>query len=270
MRVCSRNACGKRQLTFLPGRAVGVTVDGDWYCSPACVELITRERLSALAPTGVVTRDDGLRMRLGGWLRHIGVVTDDQLAAAVEAQAQSGLRLGAQIAQLGFASPESVLRALALQAGVPYLQRLDSANVRRAPGGLSRDAVRALSVVPFAEPSRGAIKVACLAPLPRLSLAAFRRLTGFIPEPHLVADDRWQDLVDAYGSEVIGAGGPSFIETADLIEAAATIARTAANGRAARLAELRCDPYTWVRVFVPDGIHDVVYSSATAAAPRGL
>jgi len=265
MRVCSRSTCGRRQLPFLPGRAVGVTVDGDWYCSLACVETIARERLTALAPTALPTRDDGLRMRLGGWLRHIGAITDAQLAIALEAQAQSGLRLGAQVAQLGLASPESILRALAFQAGVPYLSRLDSANVRRAPGGLSRDAVRALGVVPFAEPSRGAIKVACLAPLPRLSLAAFRRLTGFIPEPHLVADDRWQDVVDAYGTEVIGAGAPSFIETHDLTEAAATIARTAANGRAARLAELRCDPYTWVRIFVPNGVHDVVYSAASSS-----
>lgn len=264
MRVCSRNTCGKRQLSFLPGRAVGVTVDGEWYCSSACVESIARERLSALLPTGLATREDGLRMRLGGWLRHIGAITDVQLAQAVEAQAQSGLRLGDQVVRLGFVSPESVLRALAFQAGVPYLKQLDSANVRRGPGGLSRDAVRALSVVPFAEPSRGAIKVACLAPLPRLSLAAFRRLTGFIPEPHLVADDRWQDLVDAYGSEVIGASAPTFTEAHDLIEAAATIARTATNGRAARLSELRCDPYTWVRVFVPDGVHDVVYSTATS------
>lgn len=265
MRVCSRSTCGRRQLPFLPGRAVGVTVDGDWYCSPACVETIARERLTALAPTGVPTRDDGLRMRLGGWLRHIGAITEAQLAVALEAQAQSGLRLGAQVAQLGLASSESILRALAFQAGVPYLSRLDSANVRRAPGGLSREAVRALGVVPFAEPSRGAIKVACLAPLPRLSLAAFRRLTGFIPEPHLVADDRWPDVVDAYGTEVIGAGAPSFIETHDLTEAAATIARTAANGRAARLAELRCDPYTWVRIFVPNGVHDVVYSAASSS-----
>jgi hypothetical protein len=265
MRVCSRSACGRRQLPFLPSRAVGVTVDGDWYCSPACVEAIAREHLVALEPTGPATRDDGMRMRIGGWLRHIGALTEDQLASALEAQAQSGLRLGAQVAALGFASPESILRALAFQAGVPYLSRLDSTNVRRAPGGLSRDAVRALAVVPFAEPSRGAIKVACRAPLPRLSLAAFRRLTGFIPEPHLIADDRWDGLVDAYGSEATGPAAPTFVETHDLSEAAATIARTAAQGRAARLAELRCDPYTWVRVFVPDGIHDVVYS-----APRGL
>ena len=119
--------------------------------------------------------------------------------------------------------------------------------------------------MPFAEPVRGAIKVACLAPLPRLALSAFRRITGFIPEPHLIADDRWADLVDAYGIDADQPSAASFVETRDLAEAAATIARTATDGRAARLTEMRCDPYTWVRIFVPNGIHDVVY-----AAPRGL
>jgi hypothetical protein len=265
MRVCSRNECRRRQLPFLPSRSVGVTVDGEWYCSPGCVETMTRERLLALVPVGDGRREDPLRMRLGGWLRHAGALTDDQLARALEAQMTSGLRLGAQIVALQMTSPEAVLRALAFQAGVPYLTRIDAATVRRAPGGLSPDAVRALAIVPFAEPSRGAIKVACQAPLPRVALNAFRRITGFTPEPHLVADDRWAALVDAYGADADQTLAPRFVETHDLAEAAAMIAQTAAHGRAARLTQMRCDPYTWVRVFVPNGVHDVVYS-----APRGL
>lgn len=266
MRVCARNGCGRRHLAFLPGRSAGVTVDGEWYCSPSCVEQITRDRLIALAPTrSSGGREDLLRMRLGGWLRHTGVLSEEQLAAAVEAQAKTGLKLGEQVLALGLASPDAVLRALALQAGVPYLSRLSLATVRRGPGGLSPNAVRALAIVPFAEPVGGVIKVACLAPLPRLALAAFRRITGFIPEPHLVADDRWAALVDAYGAEADHLATSTFIETRDAAEAAATIARTATDGRAARLTELRCDPYTWVRVFVPNGVHDVVY-----AAPRGI
>jgi hypothetical protein len=265
MRVCARNGCGRRHLAFLPGRSAGVTLDGEWYCSPACVEQITRDRLIALAPARVVAREDALRMRLGGWLRHTGVLTEDQLSLAVAMQAKTGMKLGEQVLALGLASPDAVLRALALQAGVPYLSRLSLATVRRGPGGLSPNAVRALSIVPFAEPTDGVIKVACLAPLPRLALAAFRRITSFIPEPHLVADDRWSALVEAYGADAESVTTSTFHETQDLAEAAATIARAATDGRAARLTELRCDPYTWVRVFVPNGVHDVVY-----AAPRGF
>ncbi len=263
MRTCSANGCGRRQLPFLPSRAVGVTVDGDWYCSSTCVEGIARERLLALEPaTGIRVADDGLRMRVGGWLRHLGAITDDQLAQALDAQRTSSLRLGAQIIAMNFVPADKVLKALSLQAGVPYLSRIDVTRVRRAPGGLSPHAVRALSVVPFAEPSRGSVKVACLAPLPRLALAAFRRITGFTPEPHLVADDRWADLVDAYGADVNAASVPSFVQTHTLADAAATIARTAATARAARLTGLRCDDYTWMRVMVPEGAHDVVYATS--------
>ena len=261
MRTCSANGCGRRQWPILTSRNAGVTVDGDWYCSSACVETVARERLLALEPTGVRTADDGLRMRLGGWLRHMGAITDDQLARAIEAQATSGLKLGAQLIAMEFVSAERVLKALSLQAGVPYLSRIDTASVRRAPGGLSPHAVRALSIVPFAEPSGGAVKVACLAPLPRLALSAFRRITGFIPEPHLVADDRWADLVESYGADADDRSVPQFIETRGLADAAATIARTAANARAARLTGLRSDAYTWMRVRVPEGIHDVVYAT---------
>jgi hypothetical protein len=264
MRTCSANGCGRRQLPFLPSRAVGVTVDGDWYCSSACVEGIARERLLALEPpTGVRVPDDGLRMRVGGWLRHIGAITDDQLAQALDAQRTSGLRMGAQVIALNFVSAERVLKALSLQAGVPYLTRIDLARVGRAPGNLSRHAVRALSVVPFAEPSRGFVKVACLAPLPRLALSAFRRITGFVPEPHLIGDHLWAGLVDAYGSDVNEASVPSFVQTHTLADAAATIARTATTGRAARLTGLRCDDYTWMRVMVPEGAHDVVYAQSS-------
>lgn len=263
MRTCSANGCGRRQLPFLPSRAVGVTVDGDWYCSFACVETVARERLLALEPAvGLRVADDGLRTRIGGWLRHTGAITDDQLAVALEAQKISGLRLGAQVIALNLVAAERVLKALSLQAGVPYLSRIDVARVRRAPGGLSRHAVRALRVVPFSEPSRGIVKVACLAPLPRLALSAFRRITGFIPEPHLIADDRWADLVDAYGSDATGASVPSFVQTHTLADAAATIARTATSARAARLTGLRCDDYTWMRVMVPEGAHDVVYATS--------
>jgi hypothetical protein len=269
MRVCTRNGCGRRHLAFLPGRSAGVTLDGEWYCSPSCVEQITRDRLIALEPTRPAARrtgsEDALRMRLGGWLRHTGALTEDQLALAVETQAKTGLKFGEQVLALKLASPDAVLRALALQAGVRYLSTLSLATVRRGPGGLSPDAVRALAIIPFSEPVGGVIKVACLAPLPRLALGAFRRITGFIPEPHLVADERWTSLMDAYGAEADQPATSTFVETRDLAEAAATIARTATHGRAARLTELRCDPYTWVRVFVPNGVHDVVY-----AAPRGF
>lgn len=240
-------------------RGEGVTVDGLWFCSEACVEELALERLrhvQTAAEDAPLT--EPLRMRLGAWLRHDGAITSEQLAIALETQRRTGLKLGAQLIELEFATPEAVLRALARQAGVRYLTRIDPASVRRAPADLSRHVVRALSVVPFCEPLQGTIKVACTSPVPRIALSALRRITGLVAEPYLVTDRLWYELLESYGADTISHA----TETTDVAEAAAVIAHAAAESGAARLAEIRWEPYTWVRVLADTGTHDVVLAAS--------
>lgn len=263
MTICSREGCGRPRAPFFGRRIAGVVVDDAWFCSPACVEPLARERLRSAAAVGRAP-DPALRMRLGAWLVHNGALTPAQLATALEVQTRTGLRLGAQVQALGFASGEAVLRALAQQAGIRYLAHVDPAAIRRGPGDLDRDAVRALGLVPFRDPSRGTVDVACTAPLPYLALAAFRRITGLTAAPHLVSDSAWIDLVDAYGADQLAIGRPRFMSTHDVAEAASSIARAAADGREVRLTDARFDPFTWVRVVAPTGHHDVVLSGEEA------
>src|SRR5262249_33284694 len=148
------------------------------------------------------------------------------------------------------------------QAGVPYVTSLDPRRVHRAPGGLPRDAVRALGLVPFSNADAGGhIKVACTAPVPRAALVALGRLTGWTPEPYLIADDAWPALATAYGAELSSDGDRSlFVKTASLSDAAARIAQAAALARSATVTEAHWDPYTWVRVQAPGAIRDVLVS----------
>jgi len=194
------------------------------------------------------------------------------VAQVLDAQRHSGLKFGAQVVKLGLASEESVLRALARQAGVGYLAQLDVSNVVNAPANLSPHAARALSLVPFCEPEHGRVKVACAAPLPRMGLAAFRRLTDLAPEPYFVADAVWETLVTAYGTGVEDPTASHFMETHDLSEAAATIAAAAAGGSGAnaRLTEARFEPYTWVRVENEGITHDVLLASGGAGSCQVL
>ena len=113
--------------------------------------------------------------------------------------------------------------------------------------------VRALSVIPFCEPLQGTIKVACTAPVPRIALSALRRITGLVPEPYLVTDRLWRELLESYGADTISHA----TETTDVAEAAAMIARAAVEGRGARLAEIHWEAYTRV-VLADTGTHDVV------------
>jgi len=238
-------------------RGEGVTVDDLWFCSEACVEELALERLRHARTADDAPVTEPLRMRLGAWLRHDGAITSEQLAIALESQRRTGLKLGQEIIELGFATPDAVLRALARQAGVRCLSRIDPASVRRAPADLSRHVVRALSLIPFCEPLQGTIKVACTSPVPRIALSALRRITGLAPEPYLVTDRLWRELLESYGADTISHA----TETTDVAEAAAIIARAAVESGASRLAEIRWEPYTWVRVLAETGTHDVVLES---------
>lgn len=258
---CARSSCGRWSPRFLR-RDAGITLDGRWFCSLECVEGQARRRLLDARPPAAGLPPAG-QIRVGVWLRHQTGLSERQVELVLDAQRRSGLRFGAQVVKLGLASEESVLRALARQAGVGYLPQLDPSNVVNAPAGLSPHAARALSLVPFCEPEQGRVKVACAAPLPRMGLAAFRRLTGMAPEAYFVTDSTWESLVSAYGSAVEDTTASRFRETTDLSEAAATIAAAAAGGSGvnARLTEARFEPYTWVRVENEGITHDVLLAS---------
>lgn len=159
-----------------------------------------------------------------------------------------------------------VLEALARQSGVPFLTHVDAAVVRHAPGGLSRDAVRALSLVPIARPVGGHVRVACAAPVPRVALAALARITGLVPEPCVVTDDAFETLVAAYGADAAAADTAEFVEARDLGDAVRQIADAAMHDGASTVTETRLAPLTWVRVQGGTGVRDVVWHTQAKEA----
>jgi hypothetical protein len=191
------------------------------------------------------------------WLRSFGVTTK-QVDEALAAQRSTGMRLGAQLIALGHATSEMVLEALARQSGADFVPHVDPAVVRHAPGGLSPHAVRALSLVPITRPEGGRIRVACAAPVPRVALAAFSRITSLVPEPCVVTDAVYEALVDAYGADATRQETAEFVSTQDLGEAVRHIAAAALGDRSSQLTETRLAPLTWVRVRGEHGVHDVV------------
>jgi hypothetical protein len=199
-------------------------------------------------------------LRLGVLLLHQGAISPSQLNSALASQRSSGLRLGAELQQLGLTTDEAILRGLAAQSSVSYLTVVDPERVRSAPGGLSRDEVRALGIVPFgtAEPHH-VLLVACPAPVPRAALAALQELTGWHPEPYLVSDADCDALMQAYGSRAAVSRAPrQFVRVRDVEEAAREIAAAAAAERSITLTEAHCAPFTWVRVAGPSAISTVL------------
>ncbi|MEQ1871755.1 MAG: hypothetical protein ABL961_17195, partial [Vicinamibacterales bacterium] len=222
---------------------LGVRLDHAWFCSNRCVTAEAADRLRQIAASEPLATP--APTPLGTVLLQQKGITQAQLKSALLEQRKSGLRLGDQLLQMAYTSPDAVLKALAAQGGVPYLATIDQSAVRTAPGGLSGDEVRALGLVPFRAADQ-VLMVACRAPLPQAALAALHALTGRIVEPYLVSDAAFERLLRQYG-----AGVPASVPTTtvrDISEGASRIAAVAAEAGDVTLREARVDPFTWVRI----------------------
>lgn len=267
MARCSANDCNRWRPGVLQ-HVSGVTISDRWFCSRTCVEQMAHDLLldAPAQPTGI----RGLApSRLGVLLRHYRAVTATQLDEALCAQRETRLPLGAQLRALNLVDSETIVRALAAQAGVRYLPFVDPDCVRSAPGGLSADAVRALRLVPFSPVGDdGRIKVACVAPLPRAALTALHRLTSWTTEPYLVSDENLERLLEAYGVDVAdrlpARARSGFVRAATLSEAAACIATAATSARRTTMTEASLAPYTWVRVRGAGVTQDVLFAPVGA------
>lgn len=234
---------------------VGLHVDGDWFCSIACVAAAASRRLRELQSRidAVLGRPP---LRLGTLLVHQGAITAAQLKRALQSQEESRLPIGVELRRLGYADTTEILQGLAAQAGTSYLTSVDPSCVRSAPGGLCRDEVQALGVVPIntVESSRVMV-VACVAPVPHAALRALQELTGYKPVPYLVIEEDAKALMAAYGSDGAGAGAVIEASRVDGIhDAAQRIAKAASQHGSVHVSQARVDPFTWVRVAGPHGI----------------
>jgi hypothetical protein len=236
----------------------GVRLNGTWFCSRSCAAAAVRRGLES--PPAIGESAGALPpLRIGALLRHQGAITQTQLDAALAGQRTSGLRLGAELQRLGFVSGATIVRALAAQAGVSFLMSVDSARVRRAPGGLSADMVRALGLLPFeAEVQERRLRVICTAPLPRPALRALARLTGWTAEPYLVDETVWERALEAYSPEEARS------EVAHDVEEASRMVAAAASGRDAVVRFAGCGDFVWVRVEGGATTQDVLIAGETS------
>jgi hypothetical protein len=260
MARCAGTECRRWRPDLLArnGRA-GLQLDGQWFCSAPCLQQALRRRLRQDrrgTPRGTTPLSP---IKLGVLLLvSQSTLTPALLSSALDEQRRSGLKIGVQLQRMGLVSSQEVLRALAAQAGVSYLTSVDVEPLAQAPGNLSRSAVQALGLVPIAlDEEKQVIKVAALAPLPRLAIGALRELTGWMVEPYLVADEVWPSLLAGYGSATAGtrAAAPPVRTFQD---AAGRIVEAARRDPSLHLTHVRWDPYVWMRVEGQEHVEDLV------------
>jgi hypothetical protein len=217
-------------------------------------------RVGLDTPAVAVTAGGLPPLKLGVLLRHLGAITESALEGALEAQRASGRRLGAELVASGLVEQEVVLKALAAQCGVSYLQSFDVNRVMSGPTWLPAETVRALGLVPFeADERQKRLRVLSAAPVPRSATRALLKLTGWTAEPYLVYDEIWQDALSLYRPSSQETGQRREAMTVNGAEAAAArIADNALLDRSVTMRAASCDQYTWVRVEGPRQVSDLL------------
>jgi hypothetical protein len=261
---CADPGCGRwRPERLAPKWASGIRFNSRWYCSRDCVEHAARAGLDVPAvPAAPVATLPPLR--LGVLLRHMGAITEQQLASALEAQRKTGRKLGAELRARNIITAEQMLKALAAQANVSYLASFELTRVMRGPVWLSAQTVRALGLVPFElDEVSHRVRVACTAPVPRAAIRALLKLTGWTVDPYLVDDAVWMQALRVY--RPADAGVQTRRETVSIrgvAAAAARVADAAVADRAITMRHAEYDRFTWVRVEGPHLVSDLLVTGA--------
>jgi hypothetical protein len=257
---CADYMCGRwRPERLVPRWATGMRFNGEWYCSRSCVEHAAKVGLDEPA-LPAVTAGSLPPMRVGAFLRHLGAVSEKDLALALESQKTSGRRIGAELQHRGVIGAEPLLRALAAQGGVSYLTSFDVSRVANGPAWLPAETVRALGLVPFeTNETKRSVRVVCSAPVPKASLRALAKLTGWTAEPYLVDDQVWRLALESYRP---AAGQARYageaLATGSMDAIAARIADTAFASRSATMRSGHVGRYTWVRVEGAQQVSDLL------------
>jgi hypothetical protein len=270
---CAEASCGRwRPERLAPRWAAGIRLNGDWYCSRECVR--TAARLGLNTETAPVTAPSLRCVRLGVLLRHRQAITQADLDAALDAQRDSGRRLGAELLRLQRVRGDQLLRALATQSNASYLTSFDLRRVKQGPAWLTAETVRALGLVPFDVDETGRrVHVICAAPVPRAAIQAMHRLTGWTPEVYLVHDDVWEEALREYAPKVTGQSELRVMTVGGIDAAASFVADTASVDRAVTMRHAQWDRFTWVRVeasthvsnlLVPGVVEDTCQAAHTA------
>jgi hypothetical protein len=260
--VCGRSRPDLSSFEWLAPRAArrwrALQFNQRWYCSRACVEQAALRGLvqsAAITPATMPLRP----LKLGVLLRHAGAISQRELETALHAMGVSGLRIGRQLLELGYASPEAVLRGLATQAGVSYFSTFDVGRVRRSPVALPRGMVQALGLVPFeCDGQAKQVHVVCAAPVPRAAMRAMARLIGWTPLAYLVHDEVFEDAMAAYepADDDLVAHDAATVPT--IGAAAARVADNALEDGAVTMRHTAYDDRVWVRVEGAQRVSDLI------------
>ncbi len=136
-------------------------------------------------------------LRLGDILVEQGVISEQQLEHSLRHQRETGARLGATLAELGYATPDQIAAALAWQSTWVLSALREINNDPAAMGLLSEQFCRARRVLPIRFNNRGTLMLAMVDATDIVTIDDARLITGVDVTPVQVSLDAFEEALHA-------------------------------------------------------------------------
>lgn len=137
------------------------------------------------------------RKRLGDLLLEVGMITQEQLDAAIEFQKKSGEKLGNAITKLGYASEDDIIQVLEFQLGIPHV-KLEKYNIEKlACSSIPESIARRYGLIPI-KIDKGILTIAMSDPLNVFAIDDVRIYSGLEVQPVIANSAAVTKAIDKY------------------------------------------------------------------------
>lgn len=137
------------------------------------------------------------RKRLGDLLLEVGMITQEQLDAAIDFQKKTGEKLGNAITKLGYASEDDIIQVLEFQLGIPHV-KLEKYNIEKlACSSIPESIARRYGLIPIKK-DKGILTVAMSDPLNVFAIDDVRIYSGLEVQPVIANNASVIKAIDKY------------------------------------------------------------------------
>lgn len=263
--ACALPGCHNKLLTrYVPGSRTGIFVGENWFCSPDCLAMGSRNMLASLSSGCVVEMPRNPRLSLGLALLSKGYLTEDQYRSAVIWSERRGESLDTTLMARGFASEKQIAAARAAQWGYPVLvQELSGAIVEAdLPASLLR-AHRAAPIHYSAKSKR--LVLGFVDRVEHGLLQSIEQITGCRAEPCFITPAEFEEQM-ARLTPVAGYEEVAVDEPGTATQMGRTLGGWAVEIAAREASFAKCGARVWARMVGKRGTVDVIFALKNAAS----
>ncbi|HTZ90388.1 MAG TPA: hypothetical protein VMA71_08605 [Alloacidobacterium sp.] len=247
---CGNAKCRSGWMKLWRGRQSPV-LEGKWACSHACMQQIAQAAISREAGEPNVQSSSRVvhqhRVPLGLVLLSRGVISQEQLRKALEAQRKAGTgRLGEWLIRQKAVDEEQVTRALSAQWNCPVLMGAPHDPVAMAPA-FPRLLIDSFGAIPLRLAGRELLYVAFEDRIDRCLVLAVERMLGLKVEAGVLRESEFRRL----RQDLLRAPFPKtrLLEAANMRGLAHAFTAMLEERRAVRSQIVRMHDYFWLRIW---------------------